>query len=47
MLQREVKKYKISDHLIIAGDLNACVGNLPVPNVVGIFGESVMNENGK
>ena len=26
-LQREINKYKISHHLIIAGDLNARVGN--------------------
>ena len=47
MLQSEVNKYKISVHLIIAGDLNVRVGNIPVPNVAGIFGESVMSENGK
>ena len=33
MLQKEVNKFKIRDHLLIARNLNACVGNLPVPNV--------------
>ena len=47
MLQKGVNKYKIRDYLITTGNLNACVGNLPVPNAVSIFRQSVMNENGK
>ena len=31
-LQKEVEKYSKSDSLIISGDLNARVGNQPIPN---------------
>ena len=33
-LQKEVDKYNKSDSLIISGDLNAGVGNQPIPNVI-------------
>ena len=46
-LQKEVDKYNKSDSLIISGDLNARVGNQPIPNVVGTFGEDCMNRNGQ
>jgi len=46
-LQKEVDKYNKSDSLIISGDLNARVGNQPIPNVVGTFGETYINRNGQ
>jgi len=46
-LQKEVAKYNKSDSLIISGGLNARVGNQPIPNVVGTFGENCMNRNGQ
>ena len=47
VLQSTIEKYVKSDQLIISGDLNARVGKIPIPNVVGMFGESVINENGE
>jgi len=47
LLQKEVDKYSTSDSLIIFGDLNARVGNQPIPNVVRTFGEECMNRNGQ
>ena len=35
-----------SDHLTISGDLNARIGQRPIPEVVGIFAESTLNVNG-
>ena len=46
-LQKEVNKYNKSDNLIISGDLNARVGNQPIPNAVGTFGEDCVNRNGQ
>ena len=31
-LRKEVYKYSKSDSLMISGDLNATVGNVPIPN---------------
>jgi hypothetical protein len=42
-----VDKYSKSDSLIISGDLKARVGNQPVPNVVGTFGEDCISRNGQ
>jgi len=46
-LQKEVDKYNKNDSLIISGDLNARVGNQPIPNGVGTFGEDCVNRNGQ
>jgi len=46
-LQTDVDKYNKSDSLIISGDLNARVGNQPIPNVVENFGEDCVNRNGQ
>lgn len=35
-----------SDNKLILGDLNARVDNLPIPKVVGQYGEQTINENG-
>jgi len=45
--KKEVDKYNKSDSLIISGDLNARVGNQPIPNVIGTFGETYINRNGQ
>ncbi|XP_039280839.1 uncharacterized protein LOC111056792 [Nilaparvata lugens] len=47
ILQRQLKSCKKSDYVIVAGDLNARVGNHPIPQVVGTFGECHLNENGR
>jgi exonuclease III len=44
-LQKEIDKYNKSDSLIVSGNLNARVGNQPIPNVVGTFGEDCVNRN--
>ena len=46
-LQKEVDKYSKSNSLITARDLNARVGNQPIPNVVGTFGEDCINRHRK
>ena len=46
-LQKEVDSYNKRDSLIISGDLNARVGNQPIPDVVGTFGEDCVNRNGQ
>jgi len=46
-LQKEVDRYSKSDSLIISRDLNARVGNQPIPNIVGTFGEECVNRNGQ
>lgn len=46
-LQKQVNKYNKTDHMLILGDLNARVGNVPIVNIVGAFGEITLNENGK
>jgi len=46
-LQKEVDKYSKSDSLIISGDLNARVGNQPIPNVVETLGEGYVDRKGQ
>ena len=45
--RKEVDKYSKSDGLMISGDLNARVGNQPIPNVIGTFGENCIPRNRK
>lgn len=45
-LQKVVNSYIKTDSLIISGDLNARIGNTPVPNIVGEHGETCINDNG-
>jgi hypothetical protein len=44
---KEVDKYSKGDSLIKSRDLNARVGNLPIPNIVRTFGEDCVNRNGQ
>ncbi|XP_054708323.1 uncharacterized protein LOC129218133 [Uloborus diversus] len=46
-LQLRINNCKKNDSMILMGDLNARVGNQPIPNVVGTFGEICLNDNGK
>lgn len=46
-LQKQLHKWNKKDYLIIAGDLNARVGNINIPNVIGKFGEETINKNGE
>ena len=48
LFYEELQKYIVtkSDHLIISGDLHARMGQRLIPEVVGIFGESTLNNNG-
>ena len=41
-LKKEVDKPVKTDHLIIAGDLNARVDNVPIPGVTASQGESTI-----
>jgi exonuclease III len=44
-IQKEVDKYSKSDSLIISGDLNARIGNQPIPKVVVTFGKDCIKRN--
>lgn len=46
-LQQELNGIKNTENIIIGGDLNARVGNLPIPGIIGTFGENVINRNGE
>ena len=46
MLQEEIDKSVKKDHLFIAGDLKARVGNSQIPSAICTQGESTINENG-
>lgn len=46
-LQRIVNKVNKKNHLIITGDFNARVGDVPVTGIVGVFSERNMNYNGQ
>lgn len=46
-LQKVVQKVNKNDSLIISGDFNARIGNSPIPDIVGIFGEDVINSKGQ
>ncbi|PSN40274.1 hypothetical protein C0J52_24554 [Blattella germanica] len=46
-LQETIHKINKNDYLILAGDMNGRVGNMPVKDVLGTNGESTINENGK
>lgn len=46
-LQTVVNNINPNDYLVIAGDLNARIGNKPIQNVMGKHGEITLNNNGK
>jgi exonuclease III len=45
-LQSEIDKTNENDFLIVAGDLNARIGNTPITGIVGNNGEPIINNNG-
>lgn len=45
-LQKVLNKINKNDFIVLSGDLNARVGNIPIDNTVGIFGEPHANDNG-
>lgn len=46
-LQVILNKYNSTDQVLVMGDLNARIGNIPINKVEGTFGEYVCNDNGK
>jgi hypothetical protein len=46
-LQSEKDKTNKNDFLIVAGDLNARIGNTPITGIVGNNGEPIINNNGQ
>ena len=46
VLQQIMNTTDNSDQVILMGDLNARVGNRPIPNIIGTFGEQTCNVNG-
>jgi len=46
LLQKILSKLNKTDHIVIAGDLNARIGRMPIPHVVGTNGEQHLNNNG-
>ena len=45
-LQDHVDKINKSDYIIVAGDYNARVGNIPIDGILGTNGEITINNNG-
>ena len=35
-----------NENIILAGDFNGRMGNKPIPECIGTYGEQVMNHNG-
>lgn len=46
-LQKELTKINTSEYVVITGDLNARIGNQPIPGIVGTYGEQLVNNNGE
>ena len=46
-LQNIVDKYNARYELLLIGDMNARVGNIKIPNVIGSCGENIKNSNGE
>lgn len=47
ILQRYLSKTNKTDHILIAGDLNARIGKIPIPRIIGTNGEEHINKNGE
>jgi exonuclease III len=46
-LQKEINSTNKNDYLILGGDLNARIGNNPIPDLIGTNGEPTLNKNGQ
>jgi len=45
-LQDQIDKISKNDYIVVAGDYNARVGNIPVDGILGTNGEITANSNG-
>jgi hypothetical protein len=45
-LQEQTDKINKNDYIIVAGDYNARVGNIPIDGILGTSGEIAINKNG-
>jgi hypothetical protein len=45
-LQQNIYKIPKKENIILAGDFNGRIGNQPIPECIGTYGEQVMNYNG-
>jgi exonuclease III len=46
-LQQSIDKIPKTENIILAGDFNGRIGNQPIPECIGTYGEQVMNHNGE
>ena len=45
-LQQSMDKIPKKEYIILAGDFNERIGNQPIPECIGTFGEQLTNHNG-
>ena len=45
-LQQSMDKIPKKENIILAGDLNGRIGNQPIPECIGTYGEQVTKHNG-
>jgi len=45
-LQQSMDKIPKKENIILAGDFNGRIGNQPIPECIGTYGEQVLNHNG-
>jgi len=45
-LQDQIDKISKNDYIVVAGDYNARVGNIPIDGILGTNGEITTNSNG-
>ena len=46
-LQQSIDKIPKTENIILAGDFNGRIGNHPIPECIGTYGEQIMNHNGE
>ena len=46
-MQQSMDKIPKKENIILAGDFNGRIGNQPVPECIGTYGEQVTNHNGE
>ena len=44
-LQQSIDKIPKKENIILAGDFNGRIGNQPIPECVGTYGEQITNHN--